>query len=101
MSGTASASLACLRVANVQSLVEIIPPIPVPEKQPRDPMMRPSRPGMLGRDIAMVALALLSIGIVIYDEMRRPGGTFRTALIVIDFAIVVVFLMEFIARLRA
>ena len=63
--------------------------------------MRPSRPGMLGRDLAMVALALLSIAIVIYDEMRRPVGALRTSLILIDLVIVIVFLVEFIVRLRA
>src|SRR5688572_14161146 len=64
-------------------------------------MMQPSRPGMLGRDLAMVALALLSIAIVIYDEMRRPVGTLRTSLILVDLVIVLVFLVEFVARLRA
>lgn len=49
----------------------------------------------------MVALAVLSIAIVIYDEFKRPAGTLRTALIVIDLLIVVVFIVEFVARYRA
>ncbi len=63
--------------------------------------MRPSRPGMLGRDLAMVALAVFSIAIVVYDEMTEPVGRLRTALVVVDFVIVVVFVVEFVGRFRA
>src|SRR5688572_25993546 len=64
-------------------------------------MLQPSRPGVLGRDLVMVALAVLSIAIVIYDEMNRPVGTLRTTLILADLLIVVVFIVEFVVRFRA
>lgn len=53
----------------------------------------------LARDLAMVALAVFSIGLILYDEIAHPTGTARDAVLFIDFAVVVVFLLEFLVRL--
>lgn len=49
----------------------------------------------------MVVLAVVSIGVLIYDELRHPTGDLRWALIWVDLAIVVVFVVEFGMRLRS
>jgi voltage-gated potassium channel len=63
-------------------------------------MLKPSRRSSIARDVVMVALALFSIGLLIYDEMRHPVGTLRTALVALDLVIVVVFVAEFLYRWR-
>lgn len=63
-----------------------------------DPLVKPSK--HVGRDLAMVLLALLSIAILIYDEFEHTTGSLRLALIVIDLVIVIIFVAEFGARFR-
>lgn len=53
----------------------------------------------LGRDLLMVALAILSIAILVYDEVANPAAATHEALILIDWVIVGVFVGEFAWRL--
>lgn len=54
----------------------------------------------LARDVVMVALALVSIAVLVYDEVKRPTGQHRLGLFLIDGLIVLVFLVEFVERAR-
>jgi voltage-gated potassium channel len=71
----------------------------VVEETGSDPLLAQSR--NVNRDLLMVVLALVSIAILVYDEMEHPLGDLRLGLVVVDLAIVVVFVVEFVARLRA
>ena len=53
----------------------------------------------VGRDLFMVFLALVSITILVYDEVATIAADERFALLVIDGIIVVVFAVEFLAGL--
>lgn len=64
-------------------------------------MLEATRRGAVARDLVMVALALVSIAILLYDEFRHPTGDQRLALVIIDLAIVIVFVAEFLIRLRS
>lgn len=48
----------------------------------------------------MVFLALVSIGFLVYDELRHPEGETRRWLIIVDAGIVGLFIVEFLLRWR-
>jgi voltage-gated potassium channel len=101
INGTVRASPPGSRAGNVQSLVETIRPSSVAPEHGVDPLLQASpRRGVLARDLVMVALALFSIGILVYDELRHPTGLRRKVLIWTDFVIVLVFVGEFVVRYR-
>lgn len=53
----------------------------------------------LGRDLFMVTLAVASIVILVYDEVVEPPPATHQALVMVDMAIVVIFVGEFAWRL--
>lgn len=52
------------------------------------------------RDLVMVALAIVSIAVLVYDEVAQPAGGRRLALLLIDGLIVIAFAVEFVERMR-
>ncbi len=50
-------------------------------------------------DAIMVVLALLSVGLLVYDEFAEPGDPWRTRILWADLVIVIVFALEFLWRL--
>jgi voltage-gated potassium channel len=63
-------------------------------------MLEAGRAPTLGRDLVMVFLAILSIAILVYDELADTTGSLRLGLVILDLAIVIVFVVEFAARYR-
>jgi voltage-gated potassium channel len=59
-----------------------------------------SRRTRLARDLAMVALAIVSIALLAVEEWFAPGSEEATRLLYLDLAIVGVFWVEYLHRLR-
>lgn len=50
-------------------------------------------------DVVMIALALVSLGLLIYDEVYRPPAVIHQRIIWADYAIIGIFAIEYIIRL--